>query len=90
MHNQHSLMTLKQKERFCQLVFEAGIFLGKSIVLAITGENESPPAILILDPVKKEDFAKTVVENLKNDECFSAKKIIEEFMNLLEDKMSFF
>ena len=83
-------MTLKQKERFCQLVFEAGIILGKSIVLAITGENESPPAILILDPVKKEDFAKTVVENLKNDECFSVKKIIEEFMNLLEDKMSFF
>ena len=80
-------MTLKQKERFCQLVFEGRIFLGKSIVLAITGENESPPAILILDPVKREDFAKTVVENLKNDECVSVKKIIEEFMNLLEDKM---
>lgn len=65
MPNQCSQMSL-EKKRFCQSVFDAGIFLGKSIVLVITGENTFLPASVILDLVKREKFAKTVVENSKN------------------------
>ena len=35
-------MALEQKERFCQSVFQAGIFLGKSIVVTVVGEMSSP------------------------------------------------
>ena len=77
MHNQCSQMTLEQKKSFCQSVFQAGIFLGKSIVVTVTGENEFSPTSLILDLEKRENFAKTVVENLKNDECVSVKKLLK-------------
>lgn len=74
MHNQYSQMTPEEKERFCQSVFEAWIFPDKSLVVAITGENEFPPPCLILDLVKTENFVKTVAENLKNEKCVSVKK----------------
>ena len=77
MHNQYSQMALEQKERFCQSVFQAGIFLGKSIVVTVVGENEFSPTSLILYLEKRENFAKTVVENLKNDECVSVKKLLK-------------
>ena len=67
-------------------MFQAGIFLGKSIVVTVTGENEFSPTSLILDLEKRENFAKTVIENLENDECVSVKKITKEFMNFIEDK----
>ena len=56
-------------------------------MVAITGENEFPRPCLILDVVKTENFVKTVAENLKNEKCVSVKKNIEEFKNLIQNKM---
>lgn len=86
MKQSYNQMSTKQKENFCFEIFECGILMGKNLILSYSGIDETSSTDAYLDFVKRENIAKAVVENLSDVPMLSAKKILEQFTALIDEK----